>query len=357
MRGSLLIALLVVGCGSRAEPSDCDLVLGEPTNAVVAITARYPGNPVKVATTIEGCIAPSGDLCDRLAKVIAAIPTMAPRLQLPSGDVAEVCRAAPPDVQRCLLPSYVLAHSVVCSSAIALMRQTPIDSIAIHPSPATAAPGCFREYQIYVVPGGVWIATAADQRCYAPRRAGEIDAAWLDAEIGTYRSDTCSLTASIAAAPNVAYRDTINVMDIAIKHGPDAGLADASDLVYGPLPDDPHGANSHCAAPKDQQQPARAPDPTPLLPTNDAGLRDAPVVIVTKTELQFDHRSLATTAALRKGSGAIAELASALPPRAPSHGVLILQADELTDASVIGRIVVTAKAAGFDDVLFAVKNK
>ncbi len=359
MRGSLVIALLAAGCGGHAEPSDCELVLGKPANAMVAITARYPGDPVKVATTIEGCIAPSGELCDRLAKVIAAIPTMTPSLGLEALDVVKTCRDSPPDVQRCMLPSNILASPHVCGSAISLMKQTPIDSIPIQPSARPVAT-CAREFQIYVDTRGTWIATAADQRCYAPRKAGEIDAAWLDAEIGTYRSDSCATEADVAAAPTVAYRETIHAMDIVIKHGMDTGLDDPSSLAYGPMPIDPHGAPDHCAPPKDKPIPAdagRANDPTQTLPRNDAGLAEAPVVIVTKTELQLDHKSVATIAALRDGSGAIAELAAALPPSAKSSGVLILQGDELTDAAVINRIVATTKTAGFDNLLFAVKNK
>jgi biopolymer transport protein ExbD len=38
-------------------------------------------------------------------------------------------------------------------------------------------------------------------------------------------------------------------------------------------------------------------------------------------------------------------------------GLAILQADEATDARLINKIVNTAKAAGFDNLLFAVKNK
>lgn len=38
-------------------------------------------------------------------------------------------------------------------------------------------------------------------------------------------------------------------------------------------------------------------------------------------------------------------------------GLAILQADKETDARLINKIVVTAKAAGFDNLLFAVKNK
>jgi len=38
-------------------------------------------------------------------------------------------------------------------------------------------------------------------------------------------------------------------------------------------------------------------------------------------------------------------------------GLAILQADESTDARLVNKIVNTAKAAGFDNLLFAVKNK
>jgi biopolymer transport protein ExbD len=45
----------------------------------------------------------------------------------------------------------------------------------------------------------------------------------------------------------------------------------------------------------------------------------------------------------------------------PGHicpdGLAILQADEATDVRLINKIVNTAKAAGFDNLLFAVKNK
>ncbi len=45
------------------------------------------------------------------------------------------------------------------------------------------------------------------------------------------------------------------------------------------------------------------------------------------------------------------------PGRICPDGLAILQADESTDARLINKIVVTAKAAGFDNLLFAVKNK
>lgn len=45
------------------------------------------------------------------------------------------------------------------------------------------------------------------------------------------------------------------------------------------------------------------------------------------------------------------------PGKVCPDGLAILQADETTDVRLINKIVNTAKAAGFDNLLFAVKNK
>ena len=45
-----------------------------------------------------------------------------------------------------------------------------------------------------------------------------------------------------------------------------------------------------------------------------------------------------------------------MPPICPD-GLAILQADKETDARLINKIVNTSKAAGFDNIMFAVKNK
>jgi biopolymer transport protein ExbD len=49
--------------------------------------------------------------------------------------------------------------------------------------------------------------------------------------------------------------------------------------------------------------------------------------------------------------------AKGLPGKICPDGLAILQADESTDVRLINKIVNTAKAAGFDNLLFAVKNK
>lgn len=123
-------------------------------------------------------------------------------------------------------------------------------------------------------------------------------------------------------------------------------------------------------------------------------LQQAPVIIVTKSEITYQGQLVATVesalrddsptfkidalferldAAAKKikedvGMGKLPkDLAKAcedaknnIRPQ-PGHicpdGLAILQADESTDARLINKIVNTAKAAGFDNLLFAVKNK
>jgi biopolymer transport protein ExbD len=130
-------------------------------------------------------------------------------------------------------------------------------------------------------------------------------------------------------------------------------------------------------------------------------LQEAPVIIVTKTEITYQGQLVATTesvlrddsptfkidalferldAASKKikedvGLGRFKDKAlvkacedaknnirplpgkdGQTPPMCPD-GLAILQADEQTDVRLINKIVNTAKAAGFDNLLFAVKNK
>lgn len=123
-------------------------------------------------------------------------------------------------------------------------------------------------------------------------------------------------------------------------------------------------------------------------------LQRAPVIIVTKSEITYQGQLVSTVeAALRDdsptfkidalferldaaakqikedvGMGKLPkDLAKACddaknnirpqPGKICPDGLAILQADEATDARLINKIVNTAKAAGFDNLLFAVKNK
>jgi biopolymer transport protein ExbD len=123
-------------------------------------------------------------------------------------------------------------------------------------------------------------------------------------------------------------------------------------------------------------------------------LQQAPVIIVTKSEITYQGQLVATVesvlrddsptfkidalferldAAAKKIKEDVAmgrqpkDLVKACedakanirpqPGKICPDGLAILQADETTDARLINKIVNTAKAAGFDNLLFAVKNK
>lgn len=127
---------------------------------------------------------------------------------------------------------------------------------------------------------------------------------------------------------------------------------------------------------------------------NNQVLQQAPVIIVTKSEITYQGQMIATVesvlrddsptfkidalferldAASKKIKEEIAQqkigkdLQKACdeakqgirpqPGKICPDGLAILQADETTDVRLINKIVNTAKAAGFDNLLFAVKNK
>src|SRR3954468_5691780 len=123
-------------------------------------------------------------------------------------------------------------------------------------------------------------------------------------------------------------------------------------------------------------------------------LQQAPVIIVTKSEITYQGQLVATTESVLRDDSptfkidALFERLDAAAKKIkedvglgklpkdlikscedakqnirpqPGHicpdGLAILQADETTDVRLINKIVNTAKAAGFDNLLFAVKNK
>ena len=350
---------LLVACSGKGKPDDCALVRDNPASAMVELSKRYPNDAVKVAQTIEKCVAPTGDECDRIAKVIAAIPGMAPQIAKPGFDAAKTCREAPPELRRCLLPSYVLAHADECQAVLT----APITSIGIKPSttPAPRTDEC-GFVAIYLDGDGTWLATGRDakSRCYAPNKAGAPDTDWLEAQLRRAKANPCGPSASeLAGADDVPYQHVITAMDVSVKAGfMDTGLSSPKALSVPLAAADPKGAASECPATLIPPEPVTAPAPkTPRASGTDA-LKKAPVLVVTKTELTLnvnDTKTVIATIADAKAGTSLAALTKALPPT--GDGLLILQADESTPTHVINLVVETAKAAGYGNLLFAVKNR
>jgi biopolymer transport protein ExbD len=123
-------------------------------------------------------------------------------------------------------------------------------------------------------------------------------------------------------------------------------------------------------------------------------LQQAPVIIVTKSEITYQGQLVATVesvmrddsptmtidalgerldaaakkikedVALGKVSPGVKKVCDDMkngikppPGRLCPEGLAILQADQITDVRMINKVVNTAKIAGFDNLLFAVKNQ
>jgi hypothetical protein len=138
----LLLLLAGTSCESdrgrdRGRSPDCDVVLRDPGNAAARLSQQYRGEPVKVAEIIERCVAPSGPPCERLAKIVAALPGLmpagSPTVTAP-GNVAEACAGMSPEMQRCMLPSYALGHSDECAKIRAAFTAGPSASGSASPS-------------------------------------------------------------------------------------------------------------------------------------------------------------------------------------------------------------------------------
>ncbi len=367
--GRVVVVGLVIAACSRGTRDDCAIVRDRPASAMQELSKRYPNDPVKVATTIERCVAPTGDDCDRIGRIIAAIPGMAPQLQAQDtrADPARVCRDAPAELRRCLLPSYALAHSDECLAVMEKLREARIDAIEIEArsKAATQPPRDCGFVAIYVDAAGTWMATgrAATDRCYAPRIDGAIDTDWLEAQLRRAKTHPCGPTANeLAGAADVPYQDVIQAMDVSVKTGfVDVGLSTVAELAVPLAASNPKGAPRECPAGLIAPTPAAmAPQAaiTPQAPADKSALVKAPVLIVTtqKMSLSIDQvtTDIATLDEARRATK-LDGLTRALPPTL--DGMLILQADQSTPMNVISLVIETAKASGYDNVLFAVKNK
>lgn len=364
--GVVAIAAVVAGCSARGD--DCKIVLGDPAHAVAEMARRYPDDPVKRAAVIERCVAPDGDDCERLDRIIRAIPDMAtgmPRFDTPAAarspiSVRDVCLGMPIEMRRCMLPSYLLGHDAECQAIRAQIAQVAAD---LHVTPRPGRPDrCDpSDVALYVTTGGVWLGTGPDARCFEPRQHGALGIDWLEAELRPLAAIHCPPAVQLAAAPGVRYRDIIAAMDAAVKVGlVNIDVSDAQTLPVSFAAADPQRAAKHCPATTVKRADAKPSPGRSWRPPDKAALADAPVLIVTPGEVSLGGkpgiRPVGTLAEIARGVGVIDKLREALPPN-PQDPTIVLQADQDTDAAVIARLVETANAAGYSNMLFAVKNK
>jgi hypothetical protein len=128
---AVVVGVFVVACQPNLMPSaeDCEVVRGDPAKVLKTLQDRHPGDAVGNAAIIERCLAPDGEVCDRVAKILPHLPAMMGRdLPVPE-HVAIACRSAPAKMQYCFLPSATLANPDECREVVdALKKQaTEID--------------------------------------------------------------------------------------------------------------------------------------------------------------------------------------------------------------------------------------
>jgi biopolymer transport protein ExbD len=329
-RSLVVLALAAAACGHSAQgpsESDCRDVLDDPAHAVARLSTKYPQQAVKVATIVEDCVAPTGTPCERVAALAAKIPTMmsgAPALT----DPLKTCQESPPALQRCLLPSYVLAHADECKNA--LHEQSQVTSIDIKPGPpppADPGPPC-ADAHVYIEQDH--LAYGRDHRIDLHARKDDI-MNFSGLESGLKRLATeCRGVLLVHATPTVMYQDMISVMDIAHKVGLSEIQVDTG---------------------SDAQMP-------PALPTSMSGtdnVAKAPVLVVTATDLTLDGQVIAHT----KDKDVTAAVHDALAAKVPgvASPLVILQATAGTSARIVNQVVNAARSLGFNNVMFAVKQQ
>ena len=269
--------------------------------------------------------------------------------------------------------------------AIASCSKATPPAPAPAPAPAPKPPPTPCSVSVFVDASSAWIGTTAGTCRVALTELGD--------ELGSLKQAfprKCSPPLELASDAGV-YQDLISAMDVAVRAGfIDVGLTPRDGLSIALPSKDPA---PHCTAPQNATDPPPLPpaEPSPppkigsdgtielTFPGPEDGAKDAlqvaPVLVVTKTEMLFQNEPITidqlaphlaieakktlTTLGPRQQK-ACADAKRGLRP-APGNicpiGLMILQADAATPMAEINRIVVTTKQAGYDNLLFAVKNR
>jgi biopolymer transport protein ExbD len=137
------------------------------------------------------------------------------------------------------------------------------------------------------------------------------------------RGLTCP--AWLIADDKMRYQDVISVMDALIMMGiVEVSLSDPTKTKSGTVP-----------ARSDKQL-----------------LKEAPVLVITKTEVRFHDKLIGTP-----DDDAIATKLAAELPKDPKDPTFVIQADKDTSAKTINRVITGASNQGYTNVMFGVQNK
>jgi biopolymer transport protein ExbD len=236
-------------------------------------------------------------------------------------------------------------------------------AVAATPPPSASATAQQRCPPLVVAlrPGGVWIGDEKTQGVAAPC-GGEIDRAAVKERL-------CGLAGSlpagcdaiqIAADAGVRYQQVVDLMDLARSVGLSRiGLTDPGSLAV-PLREPPAPSDTlaaRCGAPVPECPPR--PGTGGAAGAGAAGVEDAVVMAVPADGSVLVGGEVVASAAEASAGERIEPLFQALRARSLAGGwqerTAILQADRAVDARVVNRVIATAHAAGYRNLLFAVK--
>ena len=248
---------------------------------------------------------------------------------------------------------------------------------APEPREAEATPGACPAVVVAVRKSGVWIRDPSLQGVIAPC-GGEIDRSAVQLRLCSMASSlppSCTAI-EVAAETGIPYRHLIEVMDAAIAAGfPDVGISDPAGLsLQFREPADPGDAvSARCGAPPPAcpprpaatgaQLPPAQPTVPPVLPLpkDRAGLVDAVVIVVPADGTVLIAGKQVASAREASAGERIEPLYAALRALpAPASGAArtaVLQVDRDVDAKLLNRVIATAQAAGYQQLLFAVRSK
>jgi biopolymer transport protein ExbD len=340
------LVLVLAACGHKApEPTgDCIVVVKNPAAATIELSKKYP--PVKVAETIEDCIAPTGEPCERLVKIVQAIPgMMGGSRKLDADALMTKCQGMPDALRRCMLPSYSLGHADECKK----IGETTVTRANVDLPPAP--PRDCGVVTVVVTRSGVWVSGVDGKGCFGKSAAGAVDAAWIEAALKPFVVD-CRPYLQVAADDGVSHQALLSVMNLGTTVGlTDVTVAQLNDVVHW-QGRDPESAPSTCEAvtatgsitPRGSQQNDSPGD------TDDA--TQGTVIILTKNAITYDGKTVISIRDAAQGTGVIKELRAVLPPNPAGHR-MTLQADPAVPYSVVVRVMDTGKAAGYGDVMFS----
>lgn len=237
-------------------------------------------------------------------------------------------------------------------------------AVAVTPSavPGGAAPASACPSLVVALrPGGVWIGDDKSRSVAAPC-AGDIDRAAVKERL-------CALAGSVpagcdaiqvAADPGVPYRQVVDLMDLAMSVGfTKIAFTDPGSLAV-PLrePADPRDKIAARCGAELPSCPARASGAGGGA-AGAAGLADAVIAVRADGSVLVGGEVVASAAQASAGDR-IEPLFQALRAKSLAGGwkerTAVLQGDRAVDARVIHRVIGTARAAGYTNVLFAVKK-